>query len=169
MKPRTYLGLALLFPYLLWIICAPIAYLLSSRDLSANWNIILAPVAYYVLGIVLWIAPYTLLALGLGLWSRGKATRQIAKVFAFSPFMLAILLALIMLVFLIDWHNIGTVLSNLSSDFGMSILAVAGLALIYGYFCIGIIAGIYKILKMLRIIKDEEAAAQSLISQPAEA
>lgn len=165
MKPKTFLGLALLFPYMSWVICALIAFLLSSQELSAAWNALLAPVFYYAIGIVIWIAPYTLLAIGLGLWSRGKAPRQIAKVFAFSPFMLAVLLVMMMLIISIDWNHIGAGLSYLSPDFGMSMLAIAGLALIYGYFCIGIIVGIYKVLKMLKMIKDEEEANQIMINQ----
>jgi hypothetical protein len=165
MKPKTFLGLALLFPYALWAVCALIAFLLSSQDLSTNWNIVLTPVFYYAIGIVIWIAPYTVLAIGLGLWSRGKAIQRIAKVFAFSPFMLAVLLVMMMLIMSVDWNHIGAGLSYLSPDFGISVAAITGLALVYGYFCIGIIVGIYKILKMLKMIKTEEEANQIMINQ----
>src|SRR5262245_34437774 len=150
MRPKTFLGLALLFPYALWAVCALMAFLLSSQNLSTNWNIVLTPVFYYAIGIVVWFVPYTFLVSGLWLLSRGKVTRHIAKVFAFSPFMLAILLAMMMLIISFDWNNLGAGLSHLSLDFGMSIIAIAGLALVYGYFCIGVIVGIYKILNMLK-------------------
>jgi hypothetical protein len=168
MKPKTFLGLALLFPYMVWVICALIAFLLSSQDLSATWNTVLAPVFYYVLGIVVWIAPYTILAIGLGFWSRGKTARQVAKVFAFSPFMLAILLVVMMLLVSINWNNLGAAgLTYLAPDFGILVAAIAGLALVYGYFCIGMIVGIYKILKMLKMIKVEQEANEIMINQTA--
>ena len=69
MKPRTYFRLALLFPYLLWGICALIIFLLSSLEFRVlDW--LLIPFMIYVLGIILWLVPYTVLAVGMWIWSR---------------------------------------------------------------------------------------------------
>jgi hypothetical protein len=42
-----------------------------------------------------------------------------------------------------------------SADFGASILAMGALAIVFGYLSIGVTAGIYKVLTLLNIIKNE--------------
>ncbi len=165
MKQQTFLKLALLFPYALWAVGVLITILMPSQpDASENWNLMLLPVMFYVLGIFVWIAPYTILAVGLWLWSRGKAAKQIAKVFAFSPIMLAVLIALLLLPLSMDENLAAAGLSNLSLEFAASVVGMAGFALAYGYFCIGMIVVIYEILKRLQVIKDAEAS-QIMINQ----
>ncbi len=165
MKQQTFLKLALLFPYALWAVGVLITILVPSQpDAAENWNLMLLPVIFYVLGIFVWIVPYTILAVGLWLWSRGKAAKQIAKVFAFSPIMLAVLIALLLLPLSMDENLAATGLSNLSLEFAASVVGMAGFALAYGYFCIGMIVVIYEILKRLQVIKDAEAS-QIMISQ----
>ena len=57
MKPRTYYGLALFFPYMLWGICALIFFIVSSHEISEPWNIVLMPISFYTFGIILWFIP----------------------------------------------------------------------------------------------------------------
>lgn len=167
MKQQTFLRLALLFPYALWAVCVLVTLLVASpTDATENWNLIFFPIIFYVLGIFVWIVPYTILAIGLWLWSRGKAAKQIAKLFAFSPIMLAVLIALLLLPLSMDGNLAGSGLSNLSLEFAASVLGMAGLALAYGYFCIGIVIAIYEILKTLQVIKGEESAAAPVMLEP---
>jgi len=57
MKPRTYFGLALFFPYMLWVICALIFFIVSSQEISEPWNVVLMPISFYTFGIILWFIP----------------------------------------------------------------------------------------------------------------
>lgn len=71
------------------------------------------------------------------------------KVFIFSPLMLAILVAIE--VFFILGRDHGT-----SSDFGEAALVLGGLAIFFGYGIIGIVAGLYKLLRMGNFIEKED-------------
>jgi hypothetical protein len=88
MKPRTYFGLALLFPYILWGICALIVFLLSSKEISEAWNIVLMPLMFYVFGIILWLVPYTVLAVAMWIWSRNKSTTALYRLALIAPILL---------------------------------------------------------------------------------
>jgi len=54
----------------------------------------------------------------------------------------------------------GAGFSQNSSDFGASILAMGGLAIVFGYLSIGVVAGIYKVLTLLNLIKTEHELTQ---------
>ncbi|MEP6896839.1 MAG: hypothetical protein ABI986_14640, partial [Chloroflexota bacterium] len=100
--------------------------------------------------------PYTLLAVGLGLWSRGKPVQKTLRAFAWSPVMLAILISLEIFAVSFNWHDMRANFSqNSSADFGASILAVGALAIVFGYLSIGVVAGVYKVLTLLNLIKKE--------------
>lgn len=160
MKPQNLLRSSLIIPYLLWGISAIIVMIVSSSkntafDSNTIVNVLLYVPMFYALGIFIWGIPYTLLAVGLWLWSRGKPTRKIIKAFAFSPIMLAILIALEMLAFSINWNDMRAGFSQNSADFGASVLVIGGLAIVFGYLSIGVVAGIYKVLTLLNLIKAE--------------
>ncbi len=167
MKQQAFLKLALLFPYALWAVCVLLTILLPpQQDPSESWNLVALPIIFYVLGIFVWIVPYTILAIGLWLWSRGKAARQIAKVFAFAPIMLAVLIALLLLPLSIDWNQTGIGLSNLTLELAAAVVGMAGFALAYGYFCIGMIVVIYEILKRLQIIRSDDEESTRVMLAP---
>jgi len=160
MKPQTLLRLSLIIPYLLWGISAIIVMVVSSSkntalDSSAIINVLLYVPMLYAFGIFLWGIPYTLLAIGLWLWTRGKPTKKIIRTFALSPLMLAILISLEILAFSINWNDLGAGFSQNSADFGASVLAMGLLAIVFGYLSIGVVAGIYKVLTLLNLIKNE--------------
>ena len=92
LKPRTYFRVALLFPYMLWGICTLIVALLSSQETSAAWNIVLMPITFYVIGIILWLIPYTILAAGMWIWSRNKSTTTLYKLALVAPILLSALM-----------------------------------------------------------------------------
>jgi hypothetical protein len=161
MKPQTFLRLSLLIPYLLWGLSAIIVAVVgSSTNTPFGTNPIINALLYipmlYALGIFIWGIPYTILAVGLGLWSRGKPTQKILRTFAWSPVMLAILISLEMIAFSINWNDLGASFSQNSTDFGASILGMGALAIAFGYLSIGVVAGVYKLLTLLNLIKNEE-------------
>lgn len=164
MKPQTLLRLSLIIPYLLWGLSAIIVAVVgSSKNTSFDTNPIISVLLYipmlYALGIFIWGIPYTLLAVGLGLWSRGKPTQKILRTFAWSPVMLAVLISLEMIAFSINWNDLGADFSQNSTDFGASILSMGALAIVFGYLSIGVVAGIYKVLTLLNLIKNENEMA----------
>jgi len=164
MKPQTLLRLSLIIPYLLWGLSAIIVAVVDSSkntpfDTSPIINALLYIPMLYAFGIFIWGIPYTLLAVGLGLWSRNKPTQKIIRIFAWSPVMLAILISLEMFAFSINWKDLRAGFSQNSTDFGASILGMGALAIVFGYLSIGVVAGIYKVLTLLNLIKNENEMA----------
>jgi hypothetical protein len=159
MKPQTLLRLTLIIPYLLWGLSAIIVAVVgSSKNTASDTSPIIGMLLYipmlYAFGIFIWGIPYTLLAVGLGLWSRYKPTQKIIRVFALSPVMLAILISLEMFALSINWNDLGAGFSQNSPDFGASVLSIGALAIVFGYLSIGVVAGIYKVLSLLKLIKN---------------
>jgi len=86
MKHRTLFGLALFTPYLLWVVCVLILVLLSLLEMSSEWGkILVMPFFIYAYGIFLWFIPYTLLALGMWFWSKGKTTKTLYRLAQTAP------------------------------------------------------------------------------------
>jgi hypothetical protein len=152
MKPQTCLRLTLLTPYLLWVVLAWTVILLNrssqSMDPGIIYNVFLTAANLYSIGIVIWILPYTILAISLWMWSKGKSPEETARFFAFSPLIMAILVALEMGLLSMGWGGDGV-----SSDFGAAVVAIGGLAILFGYLIIGMVAGMYKILSVLHVIQ----------------
>lgn len=142
----------------------------SLKDTAFDTNPILTGLLYipalYAIGIFIWGIPYTLLAIGLGLWSRSKPTQKILKTFAWSPVLLAVLISLEMIVFSVNWNDLGTALSQNSTDFGLGVLGMGALAIVFGYLSIGIVVGIYKVLTSLNLIKNEEQMPNPIQDTP---
>lgn len=151
MKPRTYFGLALLFPFILWIISALIAFLLSGQETSTNWDLVLMPVFFYAIGIILWLIPYTLLAIGLWIWSRNKSVKALFKAAMVAPVALGILMLLEGLLVNLPASD----LAQLGRELLGQVAMLGGLSLLFGYFCVGIAWGIFKILKARKFIAEE--------------
>jgi hypothetical protein len=152
MKLQTGLRLTLLSPYLLWVVLAGILFLLNGSPHSMKsgpvFDVLLTVASLYTIGIAIWILPYTILALGLWMWSKGKSPEETYRFFAFSPLFMAILVALEMGIFSILWGGEGV-----SSDFGASMLAIAGLAILFGYLIIGMVVGMYKLFSLIHVIR----------------
>jgi len=165
MKTQTYIRFSLLIPYLLWAICAGIVLIINSLPNEVNMDsmsvtsIISYLTFFYTFGILLWGIPYTILAISLGLWSRTKDTQKIVKVFSLSPFLFAAFLLVETLLLFLDWSNIGNGLTSQFSDVSSSVLALTGFAFVYGYLCIGIVVLLYKLLKRIALIKEQELPA----------
>lgn len=151
MKPRTYFGLALLFPYILWVICALIAFILSGQETSTGWDILLTPVFFYAIGILIWFIPYTLLAIGLWIWSRNKSVTALFRAGMASPVIFGVLMLLEGLLVNLPASD----LAQLGRELPGQVALLGGLSLLFGYFCVGIALGIYKILKTRKFIAEE--------------
>jgi hypothetical protein len=152
MKPRTYFGFALLFPYLLWGVCALVAVSLSSgQELPEAWNIALMPVFFYAFGIILWFIPYTVLAIGLWLLSRNKPTRALYQMALISPLLLSVLMLLEATLVSLPAED----LAKLTKDLVDQLAVLGGFSLVFGYLCVVIALGGFKLLQARKLIAEE--------------
>ncbi|MEO8357126.1 MAG: hypothetical protein ABI621_14540 [Chloroflexota bacterium] len=166
MKTTTYLRLSLLIPLNIWGVGVLLIAIASTRpeidlgymaDASGpNWVAIFF--AFYIFGIIVWIFPYILLSLILFFWSFISQARTALKVFALSP--LAMTILTIATLNLLALNNTGeaAILSNpvIDQDYiGLNIIGAA-FTLIWGYICVGIGFGIYKLLQRQAIVREEE-------------
>lgn len=156
MKPRTYFGLALLFPYLLWGVCALIVFLLSSQEMSDAWNIVLMPAFFYAFGIILWFVPYTVLAIGLWVWSRDKSTGTLYKAALIAPLLLLVLAIIEVTLISLPVESIAEFARELLSQS----VSLGVFSLAFGYFCVGITLGLFRFLKSRNRILEEAVPPQ---------
>ena len=151
MKPRTYFGLSLLFPYILWIICALAAFLLSSLETTPAWDILLMPIMFYAFGILLWFLPYTILAVGMWIWSRNKSTAALYKLALTAPLLLVVLMLIEAVLVSLPVDSFAELIKDLPSQVAL----LGGLGLAFGYLCVGIALGIFKFLQAKKNIVEE--------------
>lgn len=163
MRPQTYFRLALLLPYILWGFCVLIVALFGAIDdqwMDRETTILhlfewIASV--YMIGILFWFIPYTLLAIALWIWSLHRQTQTILRVFAASPLILAVLIIVEISIFAFDPESFSAAANF--ENFG-SLTALTGLiTLVAGYTCVGIGFGLYKLLQRLGIIREPHLAA----------
>lgn len=171
MKPQTYLRLALLLPYLLWGFALLLMQGYGGREnpspldriipLDFSWILSL-----YVIGAFFWFLPYTLLALGLLVWSIHKKIRTIMQVFAISPLVLTVLIVIEINLLSIVTQDSSSSLSasNFTNLLALNGLAVA-LTIAAGYLCVGIGFGLYKLLKSINVIKESETGPQPIATE----
>jgi len=158
MKPRTYFGIALLFPYILWGICALIVAILSAvQEVPEILNTVLMPIVFYAFGIILWFVPYTILAIGMWIWSKSKSTMALYKLALLAP----ILLSALMLIEVVLVSLPAVSVAELAKDLlGQSAL-VGGFSLVFGYLCVGVAMGVFKFLQSKHRIAEETSASVS--------
>ena len=168
MKTTTYLRWSLLIPFVVWGLSLLVFLVLTklpiadgSMDAIDSMSFMDAFslfLAFYVFGIILWIFPYLLLGLILFFWSFiGKAPAMI-KAFALSPIAMSLLTAAVLIIIEFGGRTSGVPsgFETLDTSSGAAILLFAGVALIWGYMCVGVGYGLYRILKRREIIRDEE-------------
>ena len=157
MKPRTYFGIAVLFPYILWGICALVAFLLSSQEASEAWNIVLIPVMFYAFGILFWFIPYTILVVGMWIWSRNKSKATLYKLAMLAPVLLSFLMPIEALFVSLPADSA----VELTKDLLSYSLVLGGFSLVFGYLCVGIALGMFKFLQSKHLIKEEVPSVYS--------
>ena len=148
-KPQNVLRLLLLLPYLAWggalLFTALIA--VSPENLppiNVFFDILAGVVSFYTIGILVWGIPYTILAVGLFLWSIKKPAPLIYKVFFFSPFLLSIL-AIPELALVAFWPPQALSTKSLV-DFLSYVLITVIPMLVIGYVFVGLGSLLYKII-----------------------
>jgi hypothetical protein len=151
-KPPHLLRSFLLIPYLAWGLAFLLADFFSpmsenSTALGAVFNVLAGILSFYVVGIFLWGIPYTLLALGLLVWSVRKPARIIYKTLVFSPFLLA--LFMIAEVALVSFSPGQAPSLEGMKDFLSQILVVTIPSLAFGYFFVGVCLILYKAITYL--------------------
>lgn len=154
MKPKTYFRLTLLFPYLLWCICALTVYILSLQDTSTAWDTALMPVFFYTFGILLWFVPYTLLAVGLLIWSRNKPTATLRKAAMIAPLLFAVLMLIESTLVSLPFDNAADYMETMPGQTAL----LGGFSLVFGYMCVGIALGFYKLLQTRGLIQEENSS-----------
>jgi len=160
MKPKTFFKSALLIPYILWVICFLTVYIPSLRsenidpysNLNGILSFILMAIFYYAFGVIVWFIPYTMLAVGLLIWSRRKPINDIYKAALLSPLFLVALMSLASVLLFGDTGDIWEILINAAEPF----LVFSIFSLVFGYLCVGIAMGVYKLLKSRGLIGEEE-------------
>jgi hypothetical protein len=178
MKTATYSRLSLLIPILVWGVCLLVLIVastfpgneLESSKLTTITDLIFLFFAFYVFGIIIWVFPYLLLALILFVLSFRVQPHVAIKAFALSPVVMTILTMAAVNLLATGTSGEGTILTNSlikDPEFISFNILVLAFSLIWGYICVGIAFGIYKLLHRSRIIWDEWniESASRLINQ----
>jgi hypothetical protein len=165
MKTTTYLRLSLLIPFLVWGVSILFFMFLSLlnptgsalMDFNSVFTLIIWAILFYAFGIIVWIFPYFLVSLVLLIWSFRSRAQALIKVFALSPLVMAILVMIIVNLLLPGGENQDissyAQTGNLEGFFASNLWFVF-LALGWGYICVGVGWGFYKLLQMLGMIRD---------------
>ena len=153
MKPLTYFRLALLFPYLLWCILAVLSSLLTSLEYTSTaWEYMLLPLMIYVLGVIFWVAPYTILAVGMWIWSRKKSTEALRKLALLAPVLLAVLMVIESTLMSLPYES----MTELVTDILKQGLLWGGFSLLFGYLCVAAALGMFKFLQSKGFVVEEK-------------
>ena len=162
MKHRKLFGIALLFPYLFWIICALIIFPLSRQEMPDIWEFILVPIAYYVIGVFLWFIPYTLLAIGMWFWSKDKSIASLRKLGLSAPIIFSGLMAIGYAIIMFTNNSYTT---DWTESTGFLLLFIF-CSLVFGYLFVGIALAIYQSLQKRGYFQSEPQEVQQNYEQP---
>jgi hypothetical protein len=178
MKTATYLRLSLLIPILVWGVCLLFLIVASASTvnepvfskLTAITDLVFLFFSFYVFGMIIWFFPYLVLSVILLFLSVRVQARVAMKAFALSTIAMTILTIAVLDLMAMGTSGDGTILSNSlirDQDFISFNILVLTLSLIWGYICVGIGFGIYKLLQRSRTIRDEWniESASRLINQ----
>lgn len=160
-KLQNLLRSLLLIPYFAWGLALLFAYLVpvsaeNSYTANAVLDVLTGVASFYAIGIVLWGIPYTILVVGLLLWSINKSAPAIYKLFIFSPFLLSILMT-VEITLVSFWPPQALSLEG-GMEFLSSLPVVVIPSLIFGYGLVGVGVTIYKAMKHLNLIRAEGVA-----------
>jgi len=152
-KTQNLLRVLLLIPYFAWGIGLLFTSLVSAsaRNLpviNTFFEAIIGVASIYTIGIVIWGIPYTILAVGLLLWSINKPAQIIYKVFVFSPILLSVLTAA-EIALISFWPPQVLSLEGLMG-FLSSLLVSIVPTLIFGFVFVGVGSILYKSVRHLQ-------------------
>jgi hypothetical protein len=153
MNAKTLLRAILFLPYLAWLIMLP----LTNLPTTSMFQLVVVGVSVaYLVGIFYWGVPYTILVVGLLLWSRNKSEKEFDVFLSCSPILLALLTIAELTVLYLYFVLTSQVYLMDFYDFTWSLfLAVLG-SFIYGYAFLFVGKTIYRILESLGFIKDDK-------------
>ena len=153
MKPHTYFRLALLTPFLLWVIALLAGLLLYQFKTPTEFTIILmTPILFYTIGIIMWFLPYMIVAIGLWIWSRNKSVSTLRNAALTAP---VVFYMILLLEALVEYVFSANLIESIQEVFEMS--AILGIvSLLFGYLCVGIAFAVFKILQIKKVIVPEE-------------
>ena len=176
MKTTSYLRLSLLIPFLVWAFCALALFLwstfepdgLGSERLTAI-GVIAIFFLFYVFGILVWFLPYLLVCIILLVWSFKSRAQVLMKAFALSPFGMTFLVLAFVNMLALNGEDMRGLVSNpgaFAEDlFGSNVLFLI-LTLLWGYICVGIGYGTYRILQRLEFIHDDTVRSAMPLVEP---
>ena len=105
--------------------------------------------------------PYTLLTIGMWMWSRNKSTAVLYKLALLAPILLFALMLLE--VVLVSLPTSGVI--DLTNGLPGQLALVGGFSLVFGYLSVGIALGVFKFLQSRHRIAEEIPAAVSEVNQ----
>ena len=145
MKYRRLFGIALLFPYLFWVISVLIANLFST------WNTLLVPILFYAFGAIFWFIPYTLLAIGMWLWSKNKSVASLRKLGLSAPIVFSGLMSIEYSIIIFADNSSTT---DWAGMMGFSALLNFS-SLVFGYLFVGIALVVFNNLQAKNLIVED--------------
>lgn len=167
MKTRVYARLALLIPLLIWAIFLLVGMLINAvipAELRSNgpntfFDLLEIVLLFYVIGILFWFLPYLVVSAILLLVSFKSRLNVLKYLFVLSPFAMAMLVMLEVTIISLATGGIAMpsdeLVSNLKTSVGVNLL-FGVLALVWGYICVALALGCYKLLQHFGRIKEEE-------------
>ena len=150
MKPHIFFRLALLIPYVLWIICTILLILLSISNVEyyETMDIIYIPIMFYSLGILLWFFPYSILAVALWLWSNDRPVIALRNAALLAPILLSVLMMMETGAIYLLTNDFAGFIKDSVYFFPMyGVLSAA-----FGYFCVGVGFMAYKLAQVRNLI-----------------
>ena len=164
MKAKTYARLSLLLPIVLWGICLLYSLVMNSIAVQQLDSFLSIPIVdwigqfivFYVFGVIFWILPYILLSTILFVLTFKNQVKSLLYIFVLSPFAMAILMMVEAAIFSLIWPGVSTdTLDNTFLSSAGLYIVFALFSLVWGYICVGIGFGGYKLLQYFNIIKRE--------------
>ena len=151
MKSATYARLFLFIPFV--VLTESILYF-HYHDLEANAKGLQAFNFYWNFFAIFWVIPYTILAIYLLIWSRGKAKDEIKARYILAPVLLIFLsLGIYLIAGIIGFASTKDFYRAAPILLFASIGSIPG-DLIVGYLLVGFALLIYKIFQKIRVIRD---------------
>lgn len=172
MKTTTYLRLSLLIPFVVWGVClalfavtnvSPTTGGLVGRSIGILF-------LFYVFGIIGWLIPYLLLCLILLILSLKNGAETLIKIFALSPLAMALFVVAFVIIILggsPDPSSLSPDLATPAGEFFGSSAWFAIITLVWGYICVAIGYGIYRLLQALHVIRDTPAPVAPNVTEAA--
>lgn len=161
-KPQNLLRSLLLIPYIAWgiaLLYSSLAYGPDGNAPNAFLNGLAGFASFFTIAIIGWGIPYTILAVGLFLWSIKKPAPVIYKAFLISPVLLSILTIVEVVYITFSPLQKAPVLADFKDFLSYTLLAVIP-SLILGYVFVGLGIIIYKAMGRLDLLKTEAEPSQ---------